>query len=128
MFAQADAAAQAVKAGGGNGFQQFAAGFGSVKHSAGEALKNSGGELVRSLLAGGGTGGGSSGGTGSGLNRHNQLQSFLEKPNADGTKQTFKEYKAARTEAGAKAGKEYMDNFVERITNPGKHYAPPDKE
>jgi hypothetical protein len=71
-------------------------------HSAGEAVKSGGGELARSLIGGGRSG------SGRNLNRHSQSQNFLNTPNADGQKQTFKENLAARHKAGENADQDYM--------------------
>jgi hypothetical protein len=108
MLSQAGSAAKAAGDLGGTGTQQAGAFISSVGGSAKEAFKSGGGDLVRSLLAGGSTHTGSSGGAGAGVNRHSQRQQFLEERNTDGTKKTFGEYQAGRREAGTNAGLEYM--------------------
>jgi hypothetical protein len=118
---QAASAASTASKQNGNGAAAFMSSLGG---SAMEALKSSGGDLARSLLGGGGHGGGGAGGAGAGLNRHSDRQNFLEKMNADGTKQTFKEHKAARKAKGAEIG----NLQIEKLTNPGAYYTPPDKE
>jgi hypothetical protein len=104
-LAQAAGAAGAVGDLGGSAVQKAGAFMGSLGSSAKEAVKSSGGDLVRSLLGGGG------GGAGSGINRHSQLQKFLHEKNADGSKKTFGEYLAGRSEAGANAG---LDRMVKK--------------
>jgi hypothetical protein len=101
---QAAGAAEAVGALGGSAGQKAGAFMSSLGGSAKEAIKSSAGDLARSLLGGGGD----SGGAGSGINRHSERQKFLRQTNADGSKKTFGEYLAGRSEAGANAGLDYM--------------------
>jgi hypothetical protein len=103
MIAQAGAAGSAAKEAGGSGLQAMGAGLKSVGHSAGEALKSSGGDLARSLISGSGSG---PGGAGYGINRHSQRQQFGQ-TNADGTKRSFGEQIAARQKQGTDIGIDY---------------------
>jgi hypothetical protein len=105
-FTQASGAAFAAEAAGGGTGAKASAFMGSLGHSAGEALKASGGDLARSLI--GGHGNGSRGSAGAGINRHSQFQKFLEEKNADGTIKTFGEHLASREKAGTDAGVDYM--------------------
>jgi type IV secretory pathway TrbL component len=108
MLSQAGSAAQAVSDLGGTGTQQAGAYFSSIGSSAREAFKSGGGDLVRSLLAGGSTRTGSSGGAGAGINRHSQRQQFLEERNEDGTKKTFGQQLDSRRAAGTDLGLDYL--------------------
>jgi hypothetical protein len=113
---QAGSAAKTVKEMGGGKAAQAAAFLGSMGHSAGETLKSAGGDLARSLLGGGKSASG--GGAGSGVNRHNQLQQFLQ-PNEDGTKQTFGENLSKRKAAGVERGINQMwDSFTNKPDQP----------
>jgi hypothetical protein len=69
-----------------------------------------GGDLARSLLGRGEPGGSGAGGgsSGAGVNRHNQIQQFLENKTVNGEKQTFKEYTKGRVVDGIQRGREYM--------------------
>jgi hypothetical protein len=113
-IAQAAGAAGAVGDLGGSAGQKAGAFMSSLGGSAKEAIKASSGDLARSLIGGGGKdagGSGGSGGAGSGINRHSERQKFLGQTNADGSKKTFGEYLAARSEAGTNAG---LDRMVKK--------------
>ena len=102
-IAAASGAVDAAGAAGGGKAAKAAAALGSLGHSAGEALKASGGDLARSLLGGGSGGAGAGGmGAGAGINRHSQRQQFLMDKNDKGEKKTFKEHSTERKAAGAK--------------------------
>ena len=105
---QASSASRAVAELGGSAGDQRGAFLGSMSHSAGETFKASAGDLARSLIGGGSSGGSRSGGSGTGINRHNQVQKFLNESNADGTKKSFDQYLAGRDEAGKNFGLDYM--------------------
>jgi hypothetical protein len=113
MLTQAGTAANTVKALGGDRNDQAAAFLGSVGSSVKETVLSRGGDLTRSLLSRGepGSGGGrGSGGSGAGVNRHNQIQQFLENKTVNGEKQTFREYTKGRVTDGIQRGREYMRN------------------
>jgi hypothetical protein len=111
--AASGAAGEAVRQAGGGRAAQIGAGTGafmkSLAGSGAESLRAGGGDLARSLMArplfgGGGRGGGIGGGSGMGHNRHSATQKFLNRPNADGTKQTVGEAFAERKAAGERVG------------------------
>jgi type IV secretion system protein TrbL len=104
VISQAASAGAAAKALGGTAGQQAGAFFSSIGSSAKEAVKSGGGDLVRSLLGGGGS---SSRASGAGVNRHSQLQNFFT-PNQDGTKKSFGQHLGSRRAAGTDAGLNYM--------------------
>ncbi|MDR3311793.1 MAG: type IV secretion system protein [Spirochaetaceae bacterium] len=109
---QAASAAKAVGTLDGSKGDKAGAFMSSLGNSAKETALGAGGDMVRSLMAGGSGGGGSGGvtGAGAGINKHSQLQKFLGQKNEDGSKQTFKQQTAARKYAGETAGIDYMKN------------------
>jgi hypothetical protein len=107
MLSQAMGAAGAVKTLGGGGMDQRSAFVTSMGKSAKEAALSAGGDLARSLTGGRSRGGGA-GSPGGGLNRHSRSQAFHNTPNADGNRQTYKEFFAARKAEGVNDGVNYM--------------------
>jgi hypothetical protein len=118
MLSQAEGAAMEAKSMGQSGTAAY---LGSIGSSVKETFKAGGGDLVRSLLAGGSTHTGSasgSGGASGGINRHSQRQQFLT-PNADGTKKTFAEYEQKRFQDGAALAHRRDRPKEKTLTQPG---------
>jgi type IV secretory pathway TrbL component len=111
-ISQAAGAASAVGQLGGSAKDKAGAVMSSLGGSAKEAMLAGGGNMARSLLAGGkgGGGGGGGGSAGAGVNRHSGKEKFLGEKNADGTKQSFKEHLADQKKSGENIGLNYQIN------------------
>jgi type IV secretion system protein TrbL len=120
---QAMGAAEAVKTLGGGGMQQASAFVTSMGKSAKEAALSTGSDLARSLTGNksGGKAGGGPGSPGGGLNRHSRSQAFQNATDADGNRQSYKEYFAARKAEGVNDGENQMANS-EKSRNLVKEY------
>ncbi|MCL2381219.1 MAG: type IV secretion system protein [Treponema sp.] len=104
MLSQAFGSQQGAKEAGGTKAQQAGAFFSSIGNSAATAMKASGGNLARSLLGGGAGGGGGGGGT----NRNDNLQGHLARRDANGNRESVKDYMADRKAGGKDYGKMHV--------------------
>ena len=114
MLNQAKGAAEGAKEAGGDKGKQYNAFMHSIGSSAKQAMRTRGSNLARSLL-GGGSGGSGGGG---GLNPHDNLQQHLSRRDANGNRESIKDYMQGRREAGKDVGKYHL--FNDRFANASK--------